>query len=115
MGIWECKLGEKRCMWYVMIALLLVDMIYKFCGFFFVASDLAREYADMSDLRTLLTGLQLPRQHLTDCGGVSLADGPVCDVTHSRFLTDGLSFSQIQPFRKRLNPSNSADGALCCL
>jgi hypothetical protein len=77
-------------------------------------SDLTLVYPDMAELKLLLTGLTLPRQNQTETAIDSEALEP-CGQGNIRQQSSGLTFSQIQPFIKRMSPSASTEGEYQCI
>jgi hypothetical protein len=63
----------------------------------------------MAELKSLLTGLTLPRQNQTETAIDSEASEP-SGQGNIRQQSSGLTFSQIQPFIKRMSPSASTEG-----
>ncbi|KAK7506750.1 hypothetical protein BaRGS_00002225 [Batillaria attramentaria] len=70
-------------------------------------SDLSTVYPDMSELKSLLTGLTMPRQNQSDGADVTVeTEEPGMAVVKSH---GGIPFAQVEPFIKRLQATNSSE------
>lgn len=70
--------------------------------------DLTVVYPDMTELKSLLTGLTLPRQNQNETAEEGTSDEPLGSGT-IRPQSSGLAFAQIQPFVKRLSVGASTE------
>ena len=64
----------------------------------------------MAELKSLLTGLTLPRQNQSDSADVGATSTPEPGSVTIRSQGGGLTFSQLEPFLKRMRAGVSSEG-----
>ena len=83
---------------------------------FILHSDLSLVYPDMAELKSLLTGLTLPRQNQSDSADVGTTSTPEPGSVSIRSQGGGFTHAQLQPFLKRMRAGVLSEGApVCCV
>ncbi|KAK7113352.1 integrator complex subunit 1-like isoform X2 [Littorina saxatilis] len=72
-------------------------------------TDLSLVYPDMAELKSLLTGLTLPRQNQSDSTDISGSEVPEPGSVTIKTQGGGLSYSQLEPFLNRMKAGASSE------